>query len=95
MFSETVFVEFELGPLRLMQDSGIGKTNKLARQRIVPLELLVAFQPRIQFTFAAIGIKPLLSINLWGVSIDTVAHWKSSLVGIQVRHLIRSGPPGR
>ena len=45
--------------------------------------------------FAAIGVKPLLSINLRGVSIDTVVHWKSLSVGIQVRHLIRSGPPGR
>ncbi len=34
--------------------------------------------------------------SLYGeVSIETVVHWKSSSVGIQVRHLIRSGPPGR
>lgn len=39
MFSKTVFVEFELRPLRVMQDSGIGKTNKLVRQRIVPRQL--------------------------------------------------------
>ena len=66
------------------------------KQSMVQRKLLASpFSRGIQFTIWAIGGEPLLSINLRGVSIDTVAHWKSSSVGIQVRHLIRSGPPGR
>ena len=79
-----------------MQDSRIGNTNKLAPERIVPRELLPVLSAEgYSLRFAAIGVEPLLSLNLRGVSIETVAHWKSSSVGIQVRHLIRSGPPGR
>ena len=63
---------------------------------MVQRELLASrFSEGYSLRFAAIGVQPLLSISLRGVSIETVVHWKSSLVGIQERHLIPSGPPGR
>ncbi len=63
---------------------------------MVQRELLGSrFSAGYSLRFAAIGAQPLISISLRGVSIETVAHWKSLSAGIQVRHLIRSGPPGR
>jgi hypothetical protein len=51
MFSQFQQSEFELGALRLMQDSRIGNTNRLAAQRIVPRELLASpFSRGIEFT---------------------------------------------
>lgn len=72
-------------------------TNKVARQNIGSTRItLQSFQPRdTRVPFATISVKPLASLKLRGISIETVAHRKSLSVGIQVRHLIRSGPPGR
>src|SRR5437764_13571130 len=40
-------------------------------------------------------LQPSDTVWLRRISVDTVAHWKSSAVEIQIRHLIRSGPSGR